>query len=101
MTTLREAAQALERARGCITGLLARTPVRDVTETLAEIDSVIAALAAPPPPAAETRLAEIVLSMQLATPAGLRARSLAREILGVQDAGTGPVDLPAEEEMFA
>src|SRR6185312_9724072 len=34
---------ALERARGCIKGLLARTPVRDVTETLAEIDAAIAA----------------------------------------------------------
>jgi hypothetical protein len=33
---------ALERARGCIKGLLARTPVRDVSETLAEIDAVLA-----------------------------------------------------------
>lgn len=33
---------ALERARGCITGLLARTPVRDVAETLAEIDAALA-----------------------------------------------------------
>jgi hypothetical protein len=34
--------QALERARGCIKGLLARTPVRDVAETLAEIDAALA-----------------------------------------------------------
>lgn len=34
---------ALERARSCITGLLKRTPVRDVAETLAEIDAAIAA----------------------------------------------------------
>lgn len=33
---------ALERARGCIKGLLARTPVRDVAETLAEIDAALA-----------------------------------------------------------
>lgn len=32
---------ALERARGCIKGLLARTPVRDVQETLAEIDAAL------------------------------------------------------------
>jgi hypothetical protein len=32
---------ALERARGCIKGLLARTPVRDVAETLAEIDHAL------------------------------------------------------------
>ena len=30
-----------ERARGCIAGLLKRTPVRDVAETLAEIDDAI------------------------------------------------------------
>ncbi|HSW83498.1 MAG TPA: hypothetical protein VLH12_08490 [Usitatibacter sp.] len=35
---------ALERARGCIKGLLARTPVRDVEETLAEIDYAIKCL---------------------------------------------------------
>lgn len=35
--------RALQRSRGCITGLLARTPVRDVTETLAEIDFALAA----------------------------------------------------------
>ena len=29
------------RARGCIAGLLKRTPVRDVAETLAEIDDAI------------------------------------------------------------
>jgi uncharacterized coiled-coil DUF342 family protein len=29
------------RARGCIDGLLKRTPVRDVAETLAEIDAAI------------------------------------------------------------
>lgn len=33
--------QALERARGCIKGMLARTPVRDVAETLAEIDAAL------------------------------------------------------------
>lgn len=32
---------ALQRARSCITGLLARTPVRDVQETLAEIDAAL------------------------------------------------------------
>jgi hypothetical protein len=32
---------SLERARSCIKGLLARTPVRDVSETLAEIDHAI------------------------------------------------------------
>lgn len=32
----------LERAQSCIKGLLARTPVRDVSETLAEIDAAIA-----------------------------------------------------------
>jgi hypothetical protein len=31
-----------ERARSCINGLLNRTPVRDVDETLAEIDAAIA-----------------------------------------------------------
>jgi hypothetical protein len=35
---------ALGRARGCIKGLLARTPVRDVEETLAEIDAVLPSL---------------------------------------------------------
>lgn len=33
--------EALERARGCIKGLIARTPVRDVSETLAEIDAAL------------------------------------------------------------
>lgn len=32
---------ALERARGCILGLLTRVPVRDADETLAEIDRVL------------------------------------------------------------
>lgn len=36
-----ERGEALERARGCIKGLLARTPVRDVAEMLAEIDHVL------------------------------------------------------------
>lgn len=40
---------ALERAQGCINGLLKRTPVRDVSETLAEIEHALAA-AAPSPP---------------------------------------------------
>lgn len=42
------ARDALERARGCIKGLLAQTPVRDVTETLAEIDATIDKLRANP-----------------------------------------------------
>lgn len=33
---------ALQRSLGCIRGLLARTPVRDVSETLAEIAAAIA-----------------------------------------------------------
>lgn len=37
-----ELAAALERAQGCIKGLLKRTPVRDVSETLAEIEHVLA-----------------------------------------------------------
>lgn len=36
-----ERGEALERAKGCIKGLLARTPVRDVAETLAEIDHAL------------------------------------------------------------
>lgn len=32
---------ALERADGCIRGLIAKTPVRDVSETLAEIESAL------------------------------------------------------------
>lgn len=32
---------ALERAKRCINGLLARTPVRDVSETLGEIESAL------------------------------------------------------------
>ena len=32
---------AAERARSCIKGLLSRTPVRDVAETLAELDAAI------------------------------------------------------------
>lgn len=39
---------ALERARGCIKGLLARTPVRDVAETLAEIDAALSPAAQQP-----------------------------------------------------
>jgi len=34
---------ACERGRSCITGLLHRTPVRDVAETLAEMDAAIKA----------------------------------------------------------
>lgn len=37
---------ALDRSRGCIKGLLARTPVRDVSETLAEIDAALNATGA-------------------------------------------------------
>jgi hypothetical protein len=37
-----ELVSALERARGCIEELLHRTPVRDVTETLGEIDAALA-----------------------------------------------------------
>lgn len=33
--------EALERARGCIYGLAAQTPVRDIAETLAEIDAAL------------------------------------------------------------
>lgn len=36
-----ELADALERANGCIRGLLAQTPVRDVAETLAEIETAL------------------------------------------------------------
>ena len=48
MDALRQAADALERGMGCIRGLCRQTPVRDVTETLAEMQSAIDALAAPP-----------------------------------------------------
>jgi hypothetical protein len=41
---VRVAVDALERGQGCIKGLLARTPVRDVSETLAEIDAALASL---------------------------------------------------------
>ena len=42
LATERDALRATcERARGCIAGLLKRTPVRDVAETLAEIDDAI------------------------------------------------------------
>lgn len=37
--TLAAAQAALDRADGCIRGLIAQRPVRDVTETLAEIDA--------------------------------------------------------------
>lgn len=40
---------ALERSQGCINGLLKRTPVRDVSETLAEIEHALT-IAAPSPP---------------------------------------------------
>ena len=45
---------AADRARNCIKLLIARSPVRDVTETLAELDSALARPSTPPTDGAAT-----------------------------------------------